>query len=496
MPRVLASKVAIVDDENQDLPDIAKAPSTFLTNGIQVLQDVAIAIFKSPINERTSPDLPTHKHNDDRTRSATDSVSESLLSKITHAVRTRSRDEVLFNDVMTERQMIDNVLKLNRWDIGELHSDVHNPFSSTVNKKDDNAMQLFLREFKLKIQDPSYSVQRNLEINPFSSFHNLQRRFSPQSSVPSEKRTPSLSESFNQHILQDDNSNNFVKFQETAVDQNVKNDIDVLPSRHQSEPSNQLFVNAINTRNANEKGAKMTSFEDQNNDDSKLHEPKLVRRRRLAPPPPKKALGVADYLKATTTPSTKLLSKMTTRPSRTTVNLKTNIKNIKNMLKKNEFPVKAAFSTRESSTADVETTSITGSEVEIVEDREADRKCSQANGCLTRTQPITSDAYWAAGSLMTVLLVLTIGVLYTGLLKKRNDFDRVFVAGEQNGDIEMETMNSSQTIQSKLSDNLNLLLYQTHFRTVKLHIFDIVQPKHPDSTIGVCNSAGVWLQHP
>ena len=91
-----------------------------------------------------------------------------------------------------------------------------------------------------------------------------------------------------------------------------------------------------------------------------------------------------------------------------------------------------------------------GLEVEEVEDREAD-KCPGGSKCYKPAPAYHgSDAYWAAASLLTVLVLLTFGVLYTGLLKRRNTFDRFQASPEHtsNGDVEMDNM-SAINIQSK-----------------------------------------------
>ncbi|XP_072044725.1 uncharacterized protein [Amphiura filiformis] len=204
----------------------------------------------------------------------------------------------------------------------------------------------------------------------------------------------------------------------------------MLPSSKLSEPKEPILVKSSGTREIMPKlDAKISTKVDYKDDRNKW-----LRKRRLAGPPPVQKPKKPVVHVSTKVPPTSISAKI----------------NINSILNKHKGAHKDVSTTRASSTADIETTSITGSEVEIVEDREADRKCTLANGCLaTRTRPLSSDAYWAAGSLLSVLLILTIAVLYTGLLRRRNDFD-TFSDDNQDDGVEMETMNSSLNIQNIL----------------------------------------------
>ncbi|XP_038059479.1 mucin-5AC-like [Patiria miniata] len=68
------------------------------------------------------------------------------------------------------------------------------------------------------------------------------------------------------------------------------------------------------------------------------------------------------------------------------------------------------------------TSTLPESKVQDVKERTPDGDCANGN-CDSAVIPLnqwTDDAYWACGSLLTILLILTVAVLYTGLWRKRN----------------------------------------------------------------------------
>ncbi|XP_072022712.1 uncharacterized protein [Amphiura filiformis] len=429
-----ASVVALVEEEVQIFPDIAIATSDLSTNE-------RTEYINSPAEDDGS-DFRTNKI-------LSNSVAKAVLRTPIHSARTEGGEKIFVNNVPGGESLEDSIMITQQdklylqidsresttnertpyIDSPELSTNERTSYIDTLSNSEklDETNNVLLLLISAKTKIPSHFEQNNAVINPLFSYFRKHQTFSGMADLPSEKSTLSLSNNF----LQDDTSNNFVKFEE-IFSQNPKTDISMLPSSKLSEPKEPILVKSSGTREIMPKlDAKISTKVDYKDDRNKW-----LRKRRLAGPPPvqKPKKPVVHVHVSTKVPPTSISAKI----------------NINSILNKHKGAHKDVSTTRASSTADIETTSITGSEVEIVEDREPDRKCTLANGCLaTRTQPLSSDAYWAAGSLLSVLLILTIAVLYTGLLRRRNDFD-TFSDDSQDDGVEMETMNSSLNIQNIL----------------------------------------------
>ena len=260
------------------------------------------------------------------------------------------------------------------------------------------------------------------------------------------------------HLKNQNNANNdFVKFDKTASKETGEN---LLPQSQHSEPID--FKIKAGPKKSHHVAKR--SVLDELDDKRSVREQRLAKEipkpkptikiKNTSPPQPTTAKGTGSLAEELPKPTTAKIKNISP-PQRTTAK-PTETKSFKqNQVRTTHAKivnVNHAVRTKD----DVEKIPVTKasgdqvSEVEKVEDREAD-KCPGGNKCYKPAPSYHgSDAYWAAASLLTVLVLLTFGVLYTGLLKRRNTFDKFHASPEHtsNGGVEMDNM-SAINIQSK-----------------------------------------------